>query len=118
MTSTRGYHICADLYGCKGKLLDDSTFIKETITEAVNFSGLVLIETKLHKFNPHGITGYALLKSSHIALHTWPEYRYAAIDVFSCDGKDKAEKAMKVILKRLKPKNVKKTSFERQYKLK
>lgn len=118
MKNKRGYHICADLYGCKRKLLDDSFFIKKTIKEAVKNSGLVLIGMKLHKFIPYGITGYALLKSSHIALHTWPEYNYAAIDVFSCDGKDKAEKAMEVILKKFVPKDVKRTSFERQYKLK
>ncbi|MBI1978921.1 MAG: adenosylmethionine decarboxylase [Candidatus Aenigmarchaeota archaeon] len=117
MKGKRGYHICADLYGCSKKLLDDIRFVKTTVKEAVKASGLELIGIRLHKFNPHGITGYALLKTSHVALHTWPEFNYAAIDVFSCDGKKKAEKAMKFLLEKFKPKHVKKTSFERKYTL-
>lgn len=37
-----------------------------------------------HRFNPHGISGAVIIAESHIAIHTWPEYGYAALDVFTC----------------------------------
>ena len=34
----------------------------------------------------HGVTGVLMLAESHISVHTWPEYRYAAFDIFMCRG--------------------------------
>jgi S-adenosylmethionine decarboxylase len=25
-----------------------------------------------------------VIAESHLSIHTWPEYRYAAVDIFSC----------------------------------
>ena len=38
----------------------------------------------LHKFSPQGVSGVAVLAESHISVHTWPERRYGAFDVFMC----------------------------------
>lgn len=112
----RGTQICIDFFGCKGISLNDVTLIGGLIDKAVKESGLTPIaRTKLHKFEPQGITGYALLSTSHIAIHTWPEYNYASIDVFACDKKDKVEKAAEILLKGLQPKKVKKVVIERGY---
>ena len=111
-----GTQVCIDLIGCKGILLNDITFIEKLITKAIKKSGLTPIDKiKLHKFNPHGITGYALLSSSHIAIHTWPEHNYTSIDVFACDKKEKVMKAAEVLIKGLKPQKVKKLVLRRGY---
>jgi S-adenosylmethionine decarboxylase len=105
----QGTHICIDLVGCSELLLNDSAFIETLINKAIKESGFTLVEKiKLHKFDPQGVTGYALLSCSHIAIHTWPEYNYASVDVFACDKKEKVVKATDILLDGLKPKKFKK----------
>ncbi len=36
------------------------------------------------KPNDWGVSGFVLIAESHITVHTFPERRYANIDVFSC----------------------------------
>ena len=43
-----------------------------------------------------------LLKESHISIHTWPEYRFAAVDAFMC-GDSHPERAIEVLRKALQP---------------
>ncbi|HUL02144.1 MAG TPA: adenosylmethionine decarboxylase, partial [Gemmatimonadales bacterium] len=31
-----------------------------------------------------GVSGVVVIAESHVAIHTWPEYRFAAVDIFSC----------------------------------
>jgi S-adenosylmethionine decarboxylase len=48
-----------------------------------------VLEVNLHDFGAeNGFTGVALLAESHISIHTWPEYAYAAIDIFMCGDLD------------------------------
>lgn len=113
MAGKIGFHICADFYGCNGKMLDDYNFIKDTLLQAVKKSDMNLINLKLHKFQPHGLTGYALLSTSHLAIHTWSELNYASIDIYSCGEKEGVVNAFLFILSRLNPKNIMMKSFTR-----
>lgn len=111
-----GTHICIDLFGCKRELLNDVSFLRKLIRKTIKEANLRLIgKVKLHKFNPIGVTGYALLSSSHISIHTWPEYGYASIDIFVCNEKKKAEIAAKIFIEALKTKKVKKIILRRGY---
>ena len=55
-----------------------------------------------HHFHPQGVTALGLIAESHVAIHTWPEYRYAAIDVFTCGRRANAEKACRYLISALK----------------
>jgi S-adenosylmethionine decarboxylase len=46
------------------------------------------------------------LAESHIAFHSWPEFGYLAIDIFSCGKNAKPEKALRYLKKILKPRKV------------
>jgi len=59
-----------------------------------------------HKFSPHGVTGVVVVKESHISIHTWPEYGYASIDIFTCGNNSNPWKAYQYIVETLKPKRV------------
>ena len=37
--------------------------------------------------NPYGVSGAVIISESHLAIHTWPEFGYAAVDVFTCGDK-------------------------------
>jgi len=81
---TLGRHCILDAYRCNPIHLDDEIFVKNAIEKAVIRSGATLLQLIAHKFQPQGVTALALLSESHIALHTWPELSYVAVDVFTC----------------------------------
>lgn len=47
-------------------------------------AGAEIRETVFHKFSPQGVSGVVVISESHLAIHTWPEYGYAAVDIFTC----------------------------------
>ncbi len=76
--------IIADLYGCK-EILDDMAAITEAAHKAIDYVGAKIVKECIHKFEPIGITYFAVISTSHFSIHTWPEYGFAAIDIFSCN---------------------------------
>jgi len=113
MEKTLGLHILADLYGVEFDKLDHVEDIKELLEGAVKYADLSKLSSHFHQFHPHGATGVILLEESHISIHTWPEHGYAAIDVYTCGGREKTFKAMEYIIKKLKPKRIDEKVAER-----
>lgn len=65
--------------------MDDRDLLEDTLRRMVDAAGATLLHIHLHRFTANGgISGVAVLAESHISLHTWPEYGYAAFDVFMC----------------------------------
>jgi S-adenosylmethionine decarboxylase len=96
-----GTHLLADLSGCRG--LDDAARIELALREAVAAASATLIDIRLHHFGEgHGVTGVALLAESHISIHTWPEFGFAAADIFMC-GEAQPKLALDVIEHALGP---------------
>lgn len=54
------------------------------MTEAAVACGATVVEKKFHLFSPYGVSGVVIISESHLAIHTWPEYGYAAVDLFTC----------------------------------
>ena len=111
----KGIHIILDLYGVDPQKIDSSIFLNDLISKAVSVSGLKSFGTLYHKFQPMGFTSVTLLETSHISVHTWPEYKYASIDIFACDKWEKALKAADIIINELNPKRLKKIVKPRGY---
>lgn len=82
--SVVGRHCVYELQGGNPHLLDDEEFIKGALTEAAEASGATLLGLITHKFEPQGVTAIALLSESHLSIHSWPQYNYAAVDAFTC----------------------------------
>lgn len=81
-----GVHLLIDLYGATR--LGDAAFIETTMRHCVAAARATLLHIHLHRFEPDGVSGVAVLAESHISVHTWPENRYAAFDVFMCGDTD------------------------------
>ena len=77
-------HCVAELYNANPEKLNDEAFVREALIEASEKANATLIDVRTHSFDPQGITGFALLAESHISIHTWPEFGFAAIDAFTC----------------------------------
>jgi len=76
-----GTHVIAELFDCKK--LGDADQIERVLLDAAHRCGATVLHSKFHRFEPQGLTGYILLAESHISIHTWPEYGYAAVDAFT-----------------------------------
>ena len=79
-----GSQVVLDLYECETHHLDDLEWVRKTLVDAAHAAGAAIVETVFHKFAPWGISGVVVIAESHLAIHIWPENRYAAIDLFTC----------------------------------
>jgi S-adenosylmethionine decarboxylase len=99
-----GAHLLIDFYNATN--LSDLSLIEKALLQASKACGATVLQIMLHRYGEGGgVTGVALLAESHISIHTWPEINYAAIDVFVC-GKCDPQKAVPVLKKLLKPREV------------
>ncbi len=109
-----GFHLVVDAWDAPSDLLNDPERIRQGILEAIAVGDATLIDLCVHQFSPHGVTATATLAESHIAIHTWPEYGYFAVDVFFC-GKGKPAKAIEHLQKVLQAKSVDVKEIERGF---
>lgn len=79
-----GTHLLIELGGVDPALLDDPSWIRETMILAAKKGRATILNTSFHEFSPQGVSGVIVLAESHISVHTWPEEGYAAVDVFTC----------------------------------
>jgi S-adenosylmethionine decarboxylase len=79
-----GRHLLLELFDCDAEALNSLETVKASMVEAAKRAQATIIDVVFHEFNPFGISGVVVIAESHLANHTWPEYRYAAVDIFSC----------------------------------
>jgi len=80
-------------------VLNDLEFLRECLSEAAVQCGATILGESFHHFSPQGVSGIISIAESHVSIHTWPEYGYAAVDVFTCgDNVDPAEIASLITL--------------------
>lgn len=79
-----GRHILVEFNGCSPEILNDVSVIESSMVEAAQKAGATVIQSSFHHFSPFGVSGVVVIQESHLAIHTWPEYQYAAVDLFTC----------------------------------
>jgi len=100
-----GRHLLLELKNCNKEVLDDLDFLKDCLNEAAIECGASVVGESFYHFSPQGVSGVVNIAESHISIHTWPEYGYAAVDVFTCGENAKPEKAAKLIAEKLESTN-------------
>ncbi len=79
-----GRHILVEYMNCAPEALNDVPRIESSMVEAATRAGATVINSDFHHFSPYGVSGVVIIEESHLAIHTWPEYQYAAVDLFTC----------------------------------
>jgi S-adenosylmethionine decarboxylase len=109
--SSSGTHLLIDYWEAEN--LTNVEFIELALRTAASAANATVLKVMLHGFGEGGgVTGVALLAESHISIHTWPETRYAALDVFVC-GEGKAHAALAELAAAFTPKKVSILEFAR-----
>ncbi|MEO1437389.1 MAG: polyamine aminopropyltransferase [Bacteroidota bacterium] len=79
-----GRHILVEFFKCDSDILNEPSIIEKAMIDAAKEADATLINSTFHHFSPYGVSGVVVIQESHLAIHTWPEYQYAAVDVFTC----------------------------------
>lgn len=84
--NTLGRHLLVEFYNCDQPILDDVNLVDLHMNAAARACGATVVTSNFHRFEPWGVSGVVVISESHLAIHTWPEYRYASVDLFTCGG--------------------------------
>jgi S-adenosylmethionine decarboxylase len=79
-----GKHSICEIYNADPAILDNLDMIRDILRCAAQAAGATIRGEAYEKFEPQGVSVVLLLSESHISIHTYPEYGYAAVDCFTC----------------------------------
>ena len=99
-----GKHLLLELKDCNRETIDDIEFIKKILCETAERIGATIVNQAFHKFAPQGVSGVVVIAESHISIHTWPEYGYASVDIFTCGNIIDPKSAISLLVERLEAK--------------
>ena len=108
-----GKHLLLELYDCNQEALNDLGFLKSALMTAATEAGATVLGESFHYFSPQGVSGVVIIAESHLSIHTWPEYGYAAADIFTCGDAVQPDKAAEILIEKLDAKNHSKMEIQR-----
>ena len=111
MKST-GQHLLVEYHNCDCAVLNDRSAIEQLMKAAAKAARAGIVDTVFYNFSPQGISGVVVIEESHLSIHTWPEYGYAAVDFFTC-GECVPEQAYEVLKQGLKASRCEKMLVQR-----
>ena len=82
--NTRGRQIRVEYPGWDADVLDNLKRIQTLMKKAARAAHTRIVASVFQPFEPQGVTGVVVIEESHLSIHTWPEYGYAAVDFFTC----------------------------------
>ncbi len=95
-----GRHVYGEAYNCDPEVLSNEEKLEEIIRGAARIGGFTLLDVKAWKIHP-GVSVVGIVLESHISIHTWPEHRFATIDVYTCGSEGDPIAAYRYIIKQL-----------------
>jgi len=99
-----GRHIILEMWGCQN--LDSAETAERALREMVVALDVNLLDLRVYPFSPVGVTGMAIVSESHLVIHTWPEYGYAAVDIFTCGAPRDPQDAVHVLRRLFRPERI------------
>lgn len=110
-----GKHTVIDLINYNTEYMEDVEYVKNILISSAHEIGLHVVDSLFYKFKPIGISGVIILSESHITIHTWPEYKFVAVDAFTCGKSIEPEIFCRLIAKKIGASIVNIDNFERGF---
>ncbi|MCE2939230.1 MAG: adenosylmethionine decarboxylase [Armatimonadota bacterium] len=98
-----GSHLLIELFDCDQTSLEKVSTVGKAMRDAAIVSEATVVDESFHEFEPWGVSGAVIIQESHYTIHTWPEHRYAAVDLFYCGGTIYVDKAIEALREQFKP---------------
>ncbi len=93
----------------------DADLIREGMLRAAKMMGAEVIGDAFHTFEPWGVSGTVTIAESHLAVHTWPEYDFAAITFETCGNHMAHRQACDFLVRFFKARNPKISHHKRGF---
>lgn len=100
-----GAHLLVELKDCNPEIIKNLEEVRDALVTAAKEAKATIVDVSFHEFNPFGISGMVVIAESHLSIHTWPEYGYAAVDIFTCGDVIKPEVAALYLINRFESRN-------------
>lgn len=113
-----GHHYFFEFYDCPAENLSQLEPIRHAMLTAARKAGASIVNDLFHQFSPQGVSGVVVIEESHLSIHTWPEFGYAAVDFFTCSSRTEPEMAMQYLAQFFSCANSEIKIFERGARLK
>jgi len=97
-----GNQLLVEMYDCDADILDDEVAIARHMRDAALAAGATIVLETFHRFAPQGVSGVVVIAESHLAIHTWPEHGYAAVDLFTCGESLDQDRCFSLLCERLR----------------
>lgn len=99
-----GRHYLIELWDADN--LDRPDIGREALEETVRATGGTLLDTRVVPFPTGGYSCVCIIAESHVTIHTWPEHRYAGVDMFTCGSTMDFEAGLEILKKYFVPKSM------------
>ncbi|MEO0262333.1 MAG: adenosylmethionine decarboxylase [candidate division WOR-3 bacterium] len=103
---TIGEHYIVEASGCNSEIIGDIERVQHILVKAAEKANVQVWAVSFHRFPPNGVSGVIVISESHLSIHTWPEYGYAALDIYTCGEHANPEEAVNYILEEFKATSV------------
>ncbi len=110
---TLGQHYIVEASGCSPEIISSVSKVEEIMVRAAEIAEVQIWSISFHRFQPHGVSGVVVISESHLSVHTWPEYGYVALDIYTCGKNAKPEVAVETALELFQATNVHVTEISR-----
>ncbi len=91
---TNGTHLMCEFSGCDARIIGDVDAVRDILFKAATEAKAEIMEVSFHRFFPQGVSGVVVISESHLSIHSWPEYGYAAVDIYTCGDHTDPEAAL------------------------
>ena len=108
-----GTHIIVELSDCNCRILSDVDQVTRILVTAAKEANAEVLQTAFHRFTPQGVSGVVVIAESHLSIHTWPEYGYAAMDIYTCGDHTDPWKACRYAAEKFEAKQMLTTEVRR-----
>lgn len=98
-----GTHLLVELYDCDTRPLERVEYVETAMVRSAHAANTHIVSHFFHEFEPYGVSGVVVIEESHFTIHTWPEHRYAAIDLFFCSTSVEPDNAMQILREVFQP---------------
>jgi S-adenosylmethionine decarboxylase len=108
-----GQQVIVDVMDCAGDFPHNEQFYHDLLRKIAAACFATVESTHVHLFQPYGVSALAILSESHISLHTYPEYRYLSVDIYTCGVNTNPSNAIPIIGEVFSPGNTQVITFSR-----
>ncbi len=97
-----GVHLLVEMWASPFGALADAAVIGKVLEAVCDGGEGGCPEVRVHQFSPYGVSATARGGSAHVLIHTWPENKYAAVDIYA-RGRENAYQVLDKMKAELKP---------------